>query len=104
MRIKPISLAVLLSCSLILNVQASQEEVPALNYSQSAQLIRDTYERELFTLPPFKEGHFGLRMFRQTLDEKYYATIWTDMAQVASRLNRFANDVVKPEDIIFIFL
>ncbi|MDW3125486.1 DUF3541 domain-containing protein, partial [Vibrio sp. 1974] len=43
MRIKPISLAVLLSCSLILNVQASQEEVPALNYSQSAQLIRDTY-------------------------------------------------------------
>ncbi|MCV5215380.1 DUF3541 domain-containing protein, partial [Escherichia coli] len=60
MRIKPISLAVLLSCSLILNVQASQEEVPALNYSQSAQLIRDTYERELFTLPPFKEGHFGL--------------------------------------------
>ncbi|HHG3259183.1 DUF3541 domain-containing protein [Vibrio parahaemolyticus] len=100
MRIKPISLAVLLSCSLILNVQASQEEVPALNYSQSAQLIRDTYERELFTLPPFKEGHFGLRMFRQTLDEKYYATIWTDIAQVASRLNRFANDVVKPEDII----
>ncbi|MGP8308699.1 DUF3541 domain-containing protein [Vibrio sp. YIC-376] len=99
MRIKPLSLAVLLSYSLIFNAQASQVESPPLSYSQSAQLVRDTYERELFTLPPFKEGHFGLRMYRQTLDQKYFPTIWTDMAQVASRLNRFANEVVKPEEI-----
>lgn len=100
MRIKPLSLAVLLSYSLIFNAQATQVESPPLGYSQSAQLVRDTYERELFTLPPFKEGHFGLRMYRQTLDQKYLPTIWTDMAQVASRLNRFANEVVKPEDIV----
>ncbi|EOX4951954.1 DUF3541 domain-containing protein [Vibrio alginolyticus] len=100
MRIKPLSLAVLLSCSLTFAAQASQEEVPLLDNTQSAQLIRSTYEQELFTFPAFKEGHFGLRMYRQTLDEKYHAAIWTDMAQVASRLNQFANEVVEPEDII----
>ena len=100
MRIKPLSLAVLLSCSLTFAAQASQEDVPLLDNTQSAQLIRSTYEQELFTFPAFKEGHFGLRMYRQTLDEKYHAAIWTDMAQVASRLNQFANEVVEPEDII----
>ncbi|MBR9787537.1 MAG: DUF3541 domain-containing protein [Vibrionaceae bacterium] len=100
MRIKPISLAFLLSCSLIFQSQASEAESPPLSYSQSAQLIRETYERELFTLPPFKEGHFGLRMYRQTQDQRYLAAIWTDMAQVASRLNRLSNEVVKPEEII----
>ena len=67
MRIKPLSLAVLLSCSLAFQVQAAQES-PVLTYSQSAQLIKDTYESRLYTLPAFREGHFGLRMYRQTLD------------------------------------
>nr|WP_319534687.1 DUF3541 domain-containing protein [uncultured Vibrio sp.] len=100
MRIKPISLAFLLSFSLIFHAQASEAKSPPLSYSQSAQLLRDTYERELFTLPPFKEGHFGLRMYRQTQDQRYLAAIWTDMAQVASRLNRLSNEVVEPEAII----
>ena len=98
MRIRPISLAVLLSCSLAFQAQASQE-APVLTYSQSAQLIKDTYESQLYTLPAFREGHFGLRMYRQTLNDKYLPAVWTDMAQVANRLNRFANEVSAPEQI-----
>ncbi|WP_199437182.1 DUF3541 domain-containing protein [Vibrio owensii] len=98
MRIKPLSLAVLLSCSLAFQVQAAQES-PVLTYSQSAQLIKDTYESRLYTLPAFREGHFGLRMYRQTLDDKYLPAVWTDMAQVASRLNHFASDVTTQEQI-----
>ena len=98
MRIRPISLAVLLSCSLAFQAQASQE-APVLTYSQSAQLIKDTYESQLYTLPAFREGHFGLRMYRQTLNDKYLPAVWTDMAQVANRLNRFANEVTAPEQI-----
>lgn len=45
MRIKPISLAFLLSCSLIFQTQANEVESPPLSYAQSAQVIRDTYER-----------------------------------------------------------
>lgn len=98
MRIRPISLAVLLSCSLAFQAQASQE-APVLTYSQSAQLIKDTYESQLYTLPAFREGHFGLRMYRQTLNDKYLPAIWTDMAQVANRLNHFANEVTAPEQV-----
>ena len=98
MRIRPISLAVLLSCSLALQAQAYQE-APVLTYSQSAQLIKDTYESQLYTLPAFREGHFGLRMYRQTLNDKYLPAVWTDMAQVANRLNHFANEVTAPEQV-----
>ena len=98
MRIRPLSLAVLLSCSLAFQAQASQE-APVLTYSQSAQLIKDTYKSQLYTLPAFREGHFGLRMYRQTLNDKYLPAVWTDMAQVANRLNHFANEVTAPEQI-----
>ena len=98
MRIRPLSLAVLLSCSLAFQAQASQE-APVLTYSQSAQLIKNTYESQLYTLPAFREGHFGLRMYRQTLNDKYLPAVWTDMAQVANRLNHFANEVTAPEQI-----
>ncbi len=70
------------------------------SYQESADVIRHTYESQLYTLPAFKEGHYGLRMFRQTLDSKYSAAVWTDMARVASRLNRFAAEVNTPEQIL----
>ncbi len=68
-------------------------------YQKSADLIKQTYEQKLFTLPAFKEGHYGLRMYRQTLDDKYAAAIWSDLARVASRLNYFAAEVNTPENI-----
>lgn len=71
-----------------------------MTYEQSAEVIRQTYERKLYTLPAFKEGHYGLRMYRQTLDDQYAAAVWSDMARVASRLNRFAAQVHTPEQIM----
>ncbi|MGF1909250.1 DUF3541 domain-containing protein [Vibrio kasasachensis] len=68
-------------------------------YKESANLIKQTYEKQLFTLPAFKEGHYGLRMYRQTMDDKYAAAIWSDLARVASRLNYFAAEVTTAEDI-----
>ncbi|KHD23675.1 hypothetical protein NM09_17245 [Vibrio caribbeanicus] len=67
---------------------------------ESADIIKQTYESQLYTLPAFKEGHYGLRMYRQTLDNKYAAAVWSDMARVASRLNRFAAEVNTPEQIL----
>ncbi|MGF1730118.1 DUF3541 domain-containing protein [Photobacterium kasasachensis] len=72
---------------------------PFPSYQQDAELIRTTYERNLYTLPAFKMGHYGLRMYRQTQDAKYSAAIWSDMARVASRLNKFASEVNTPEQI-----
>ncbi len=70
------------------------------SFKQSADLIRTTYESQLYTLPAFKEGHYGLRMYRQTLDDKYAAAVWSDMARVASKLSRLSNDVHTMEQIV----
>ncbi|WP_394143229.1 DUF3541 domain-containing protein [Vibrio atypicus] len=72
----------------------------ATSYQDSAETIKKTYETQLYTLSAFKEGHYGLRMYRQTLDKKYSAAVWSDMARVASRLNRFAAEVHTPEQIL----
>lgn len=74
-------------------------QVDFTSFKHDAQLIRTTYEAKLFTLPAFKFGHYGLRMYRQTLDKKYGAAIWADMARIASRLNKFASEVYTPEQI-----
>lgn len=87
------------------NVPSVQSQADALLsheplFKQSADLIRTTYESQLYTLPAFKEGHYGLRMYRQTLDDKYAAAVWSDMARVASKLNRLSNDVHTMEQIV----
>lgn len=40
-----------------------------------ANVVKGTYESRLFSLSPYKQGHFGLRMYRQTQDTKYKTTI-----------------------------
>ncbi|WP_260261083.1 DUF3541 domain-containing protein [Vibrio intestinalis] len=68
-------------------------------YKDAADILKHTYESELYTLSAFKEGHYGLRLYRQTQDPKYTAAIWSDLARVASRLNHFAAEVNTPEQI-----
>ncbi|MEZ8931876.1 MULTISPECIES: DUF3541 domain-containing protein [Vibrio] len=91
-----------IQATIVPNVQSqagvldSQEQ----SFKQSADLIRTTYESQLYTLPAFKEGHYGLRMYRQTLDDKYSAAVWSDMARVASKLSRLSNDVHTMEQIV----
>ncbi|MFT6985648.1 MAG: hypothetical protein ACJAT7_001463 [Psychromonas sp.] len=71
----------------------------ASHLQQDAQQIKTTFEQQLFTLPPFKAGHYGLRMYRQTLDNKYSMAIWSDMARIASSLNYFSSEVHQPLQI-----
>lgn len=68
-------------------------------YARDAALLKATFESELYTLSPYTLGHYGLRMFRQTQDDKYATAVWNDMARVASRLNKFAAQVHTPAQI-----
>ncbi|MBY5993340.1 DUF3541 domain-containing protein [Ferrimonas balearica] len=61
-----------------------------------ADTLRHTYETQLYTLPAVKAGHYGLRMYRQTGDPRYAAAIWSDMARIASTLNRIADTLGDP--------
>ncbi|HBV77377.1 MULTISPECIES: DUF3541 domain-containing protein [Vibrio] len=62
-------------------------------YQDDAERIKKTFENELYTLNASTAGHYGLRMYRQTLDPKYSAAVWSDMARVASTLNGIAASI-----------
>ncbi len=81
------------------DIAPSPSVVAPVSFQATANLIKQTYERQLFTLPGFKEGHYALRMYRQTLDDKYAAAIGSDLSRVASGLNYFAAEVNTPEQI-----
>ena len=80
--------------------ELTQKSALNRHYKEAADVIKNTYESQLYTLPAFKEGHYGLRMYRQTLDDKYSAAVWSDMARVANKLNRLSNEVHTLEQIV----
>lgn len=83
-----------------INPKAITQKIGSNNsFKKDAELIRSTYERSLYTLPAFKSGHYGLRMYRQTLDNKYAASVWSDMARVASRLNMITSEIHTADQI-----
>ncbi|WP_445946318.1 DUF3541 domain-containing protein [Shewanella sp.] len=69
------------------------------SFIADAELIRNTYEPKLYSFPAYVIGHYGLRMYRQTLDPKYAMSVWMDMARLTTRLDKFAAEVSSPEQI-----
>ncbi len=51
-------------------------------FAATAARIRSTYDSAVFTLSPYRIGHYGLRMFRQTQDPRYGSLIWVDMGRI----------------------
>ncbi|MDD9154924.1 DUF3541 domain-containing protein [Aliivibrio sp. S4TY2] len=97
---RTLSLFIVLLLSLTTaNAEIMQGGKTVPSFKQDAASIRHTYETQLYTLSAFKAGHYGLRMYRQTMDPKYSAAVWSDMARVASRLNQFSSEVHTPEQI-----
>ncbi|GAD88927.1 hypothetical protein VHA01S_012_00430 [Vibrio halioticoli NBRC 102217] len=70
----------------------SQSHAPA-SYRSSADIIKHTYERDLFTLSAYKKEHYGLRMFRQTQDPKYLPLVRQNIADISIKLNQLASDL-----------
>ncbi|MBU2712410.1 DUF3541 domain-containing protein [Zooshikella harenae] len=68
----------------------SHHESLKLN-QQASSVLRETLESALFTLPPRKQGHFGIRLYRLTGSKKYLATSLYDIYVVADRLDFIAN-------------
>ncbi|WP_194089430.1 DUF3541 domain-containing protein [Vibrio hibernica] len=66
-------------------------------YHEDAQIIQYTFETQLYTLNATTAGHYGLRLFRQTLDPKYSAAVWSDLARVTSTLSYIADNINTPE-------
>lgn len=71
----------------------------AASFRASAEQIRQTYEPQLFTLSNSRVAHWGLRMYRQTLNDRYRAAVRNDLFRIANRLNYFAAEVHTPEQV-----
>ncbi|WP_153448773.1 DUF3541 domain-containing protein [Vibrio algicola] len=77
----------------------AQDQVTQNTYREDAQIIQHTFETQLYTLSATTAGHYGLRLFRQTLDPKYSAAVWSDLARVTSTLSYIADNIETPEQV-----
>ncbi len=80
-------------------VQSQQYSQNNDKYIEVANDILSNYKHHYFLLNTYSQGHFSLRLYRQTLDPLYKNGVTTDLYRIADTLNSFANDVDTPEKI-----
>lgn len=64
-----------------------------LTNKQVADAIQTTFEQNLFQLPPRVQGHYGIRLYRTTKDEKYLPAALYDYYFVADRMHTISNQI-----------
>lgn len=65
-----------------------QKPTPEEAYVETSAKIKLHYEQGLFALSIYKQSHFGLRMYRQTLDPRFTTSIRADVADMSLRLDK----------------
>ncbi len=70
----------------------------AVDALAAARRIKATYEQSLFMLSPYRMGHYGVRLFRQTQDPRYASLIRIDLLHRADRLNAISATLDTPAD------
>ncbi|MCE0494935.1 DUF3541 domain-containing protein [Vibrio salinus] len=68
-------------------------------YTEISSEILSNYQNHYLSLDTYSQGHFSLRLYRQTLDPIYKNGIAVDLYRIANKLNYFANDINTPEKI-----
>lgn len=59
--------------------------------------IKTTYETQLYTLVPYVQRHYALRMYRISGNEKYLYPVITDMMVIANLLNNDIDGLNDPD-------
>jgi len=107
-KIKTILLIVpILSISLFSNYVVSRTVISPSTTDQQhlndesaiADDILSHYKKNYYLLNSYEQGHFSLRLYRQTLSPQYENGISIDLYRLANKLNRFANEINSPEKI-----
>lgn len=65
--------------------------------SEIATQIRTNYESRLFTLEPYLQRHFALRLYRISGDQKYIYPIISDLMIIANLLDKDSRGLDDPE-------
>lgn len=80
-------------------VQSQQPSQLDEKYIEISGNILSNYKSHYFLLNTYSQGHFSLRLYRQTMDPLYKNGVVTDLYRIADQLNSFANDIDTPEKI-----
>ncbi|WP_261817946.1 DUF3541 domain-containing protein [Vibrio gallicus] len=91
-RLKLTILALVILSGIVFTYWHSHSNTEQAFVSTSSK-IKQHYENNLFTLSVYKQSHFGLRMYRQTLDPKYTTPIRLDVADMSLRLDKLAHQL-----------
>ncbi|MCL2919278.1 DUF3541 domain-containing protein [Shewanella litorisediminis] len=92
----------LLLCACILpvanaaDIKESKKAAQPLDATQVYQAIKQELEANLFELPPRVQGHYGIRMYRMTGDEKYANAALVDLFAVTESQAYYACNLDKP--------
>ena len=87
-----ISLTTVLSFNVATQSVANQNEIINENQRHAHQ-IKNVFDASAFYLPPYKFGHYGLRLFRQKQESRYKTAIEVDMLMKANTLNEIAHEL-----------
>ncbi|WP_445778842.1 DUF3541 domain-containing protein [Shewanella sp.] len=90
----------LLSASLFGSVAFAKESVEALSHNLTAdqvyQGIKSTLESNLFSLPPRVQGHYAIRQYRMTGEDKYANGALIDLLTIAEQQADYNCQLDKP--------
>jgi hypothetical protein len=75
MRIFIVATVLILFCFL----PSCAEQKTAVSYEEHAERLKQTFESALFTLPPSKQRHYAMRLYRVTGDKRYIYPIIFDL-------------------------
>lgn len=88
-----------LSAALLLpnaSLAKQNEQQSTLNANQVRQGIQTHLEQNLYQLPPRVQGHYGIRLYRMTGDEKYANAALVDLYAVTESQSFYACQLDKP--------
>jgi hypothetical protein len=68
----------------------SSPEPHSLSQEQVREKIKATFEHNLYSLPPRVQGHYGIRLYRMTGQDKYANAALIDLITISDRLSYYA--------------
>ncbi|WP_144207315.1 DUF3541 domain-containing protein [Shewanella donghaensis] len=75
--------------------ETKEDKGHQLSHQQVRSAIQVNLEQNLYSLPPRIQGHYGIRMYRMTGDDKYANAALVDLITITERQNYFACNMDK---------
>ncbi|WP_153914537.1 DUF3541 domain-containing protein [Shewanella sp. TC10] len=94
-----VGLSLMMSSASIAAEKSQTSSSTPLTHQEVRSAIQVNLEQNMYSLPPRIQGHYGLRMYRMTGEEKYTNAALIDLITITERQNYFACNIDEPKFI-----